>query len=428
MTDAPSEAKMRRGQLLRRQGRLDDAESFFNQAIADDPQDDYAYFELALCQMDMEGRRRDSLETIERAIALEPEYSAYHATRSMILAVLNRGPDALAAAKTAIELDPASAFAFVSQARAHLVQEQWSQAEQCARHALTLDADDTSAGNILAMALRFQGKVSESAGTVAQLLSDDPEDPMSHFNAGWSELQGGDHRKAEGHFLEALRLDPDFEAAREGLLESFRARSPIFRQYLRYCFFMQRFQQGARWAIIIGAYLAFRFGTAALQRVSSGAAIAFTFVYLSFVLWVWLAPGFGNLIVLLDRSARRALKRTEAVEGITVGGGLVIGGLLLLGGAATNEMALMLAGAGFVAGAIPASLTFTNTSRNGRILFGGVLLATYATSLLASLVLVISPETALFAQLKSLTIFSFIACLLCTWLGNIGGLRREAVQ
>jgi Tfp pilus assembly protein PilF len=425
MTDAPSEAKMRRGQLLRRQGRLDDAESFFNQAIADDPQDDYAYFELALCQMDMEGRRRDSLETIERAIALEPEYSAYHATRSMILAVLNRGPDALAAAKTAIELDPASAFAFVSQARAHLVQEQWSQAEQCARHALTLDADDTSAGNILAMALRFQGKVSESAGTVAQLLSDDPEDPMSHFNAGWSELQGGDHRKAEGHFLEALRLDPDFEAAREGLLESFRARSPIFRQYLRYCFFMQRFQQGARWAIIIGAYLAFRFGTAALQRVSSGAAIAFTFVYLSFV---WLAPGFGNLIVLLDRSARRALKRTEAVEGITVGGGLVIGGLLLLGGAATNEMALMLAGAGFVAGAIPASLTFTNTSRNGRILFGGVLLATYATSLLASLVLVISPETALFAQLKSLTIFSFIACLLCTWLGNIGGLRREAVQ
>lgn len=419
-----ADEKLRRGQVLRQQGRLEDAEAFFKQAIADNPEHDYAYFELALCLMDMDGRRKESLQAIDRAISLEPGFSAYHATRAMVLAMLNRGKDALTASELAIELAPDSSFAHCSQARAYMMLQQWSNAENSARQALELDANDVSAGNILAMALRLQGRVAESAGTVAQLLSEDPEDPLSHLNAGWSALQGGDYKQAEQHFREALRLDPDFEAAREGLLESFKARSPMFRQYQKYCFFMQRFQSGARWAIVIGIYIAFRFGRAALERINGVAAVVLTFAYLALVLWVWVASGVGNLLVLLDPSARLALKRSEAIEAIAVGGGIIAGAVLMLLGAATSQTALLIAGGGFVAGSIPASLTFTNASRGGRALFGSILALTYLSSLTASLAMTLVPDSPISGKLMSLTFLSMFACLICTWIGNIGGLRR----
>ncbi|MDA1044630.1 MAG: tetratricopeptide repeat protein [Verrucomicrobia bacterium] len=419
-----ADEKIRRGQVLRQQGRAEDAEAFFKQAIADDPEHDYAYFELALCLMDMPGHRKEALDSIDRAIALEPEYSVYHATRAMVLTVLDRGKEALVCAETAIQLDPDSAFARTAKARAYLVLERWAKAEASAREALALDSDDTSAGNILAMALRLQGKLAENAGAVSQLLSDAPEDPLAHLNAGWSALQHGDPKGAEQHFRESLRLDPEFEAAREGLLESFKARSPIFRQYLKYCFFMQRFQQGARFAIIIGIYLAFRFGRAFLMTIHPAAAAALTFAYLLLVLWVWVAAGVGNLLILLDRSARLALKRSEAIEGITVGGGLIVGGPLILLGLGLGLWPLTVAGAGFVAGALPASLTFTNPSRAGQRFFGSIFAVTYLSTLITSLTLAVAPDTVHADALQALCGFALIACLLCTWLGNIGSLRR----
>ena len=417
--------KIRRGQVLRQQGRAEDAEGFFRQAIADNPEHDYAYFELALCQMDMEGRRQDALETIDRAIALEPEFSIYHATRALVLTVLDRGKDALVCAEHAIQLDPDSAFARTAKARAYLVQEQWAKAEATAREALTLDSDDSSAGNILAMALRLQGKLEENESAVAQLLSDAPEDPLAHLNAGWSALQGGNPKRAEQHFRESLRLDPEFEVAREGLLESFKARSPIFRQYLKYCFFMQKFQRGARFAIVIGIFLAFRFGNSLLMKIHPAAAAALTFAYLLLVLWVWVAPGVGNLLVLMDRSARLALKRTEAIEGITVGGGLCVGGLLVLAGMGLGLWPLIIAGAGFVAATLPASLTFTNDSPSGRKFFGSIFAFTYLSTLITSLTLALTPDAAYTDSLMTLSGYALIACLLCTWLGNISGLRRS---
>ena len=118
-----------------------------------------------------------------------------------------------------------------------------------------LDADNSASANQLAQALRLQNKHAENASHLAGMLSRDPEDPYTHANAGWAALQRGERRAAEVHFREALRLSPGFESAREGLLTSFRARSPLYRAYLRYCFAMQRLGAGSRWAVIIGLYL-----------------------------------------------------------------------------------------------------------------------------------------------------------------------------
>ena len=131
------------------------------------------------------------------------------------------------------------------------------------------------------------------------------QDPHTHASAGWAALQRGERRAAEVHFREALRLSPGFESAREGLLTSFRSRSPLYRAYLRYCFAMQRIGRGRQLAVIIGAYIAMRLGS----YIKGGVGSAVCVIYFLFVLWVWVAKAAGNFLLLFDSFARHALRR-----------------------------------------------------------------------------------------------------------------------
>jgi len=428
MSNGAGLEKLKRGLLLRAQGRLEDAEVFLKEAVAADPEDGHAFFELAVCQINMEGRRKEALYSINQAISLDPGISEFHSVKGIALAFLDRGKEALEAADEAIRLSPESSLAYQSKARGYLVQQSWADAEREARKALSLDPDDSESGHILASVLRLQGKMSENADAVDKLLRDNPEDPYAHFNAGWSALQRSDNRQAEEHFREALRIDSDFDQARTGLIESYKARSPLFRQYLKYCFFMQKFQRGTQWAIIIGFYLAYRFGRAMLSSVHPVAATVLMIVYLAFVFWVWVAGGLGHFLILTDRSARIALKRNEALEGLVVGGGLILGIGLAVVGSLTGAGYLILAGGGIAAASIPAALTFTNESRLGRFVFGGILAYVYGSTLVCAVVWCLKPDSEPNESMFALAMLGLLLCAICTWIGNIPALRTARAR
>ncbi|MGI9243746.1 MAG: hypothetical protein ACR2RV_23315, partial [Verrucomicrobiales bacterium] len=241
-------------------------------------------------------------------------------------------------------------------------------------------------------------------------------------NAGWAALTRSDYKKAEEHFRESLRLDPDDQHARSGLLESFKARSPLYRAYLKYVFWMARFEKGTRWMIIIGLYLGFRIGRELLAAVDPLLAAVFVIIYLVFVFGGWLASGVGNLLVLADRSARYALDRRETLEAVFVGGGFFGGFLLVLGGLASGVLSVAIAGGALVVAAIPFALTFTNDSRAGRRVFGSVGLAVYLTGFWAAGEYWLYGE--LSAMTQSLVSFVGLAALLCTFAGNLGALHK----
>ena len=407
-----------RGLQLKDLGRYADAENAFREALAQEPNDAFALHQLAACQLHQPQRKREALATIDRAIAKEPNDADHHVLRSYILSVLDRPRDGLAAAQTALSLDPHHAGAFTAEAQAHLQTEQWPRAEQSARQALALDADNSAAANQLAQALRLQNKNAENAAHLAGMLARDPEDPFTHANAGWTALQRGEHRAAETHFREALRLDPDFESARDGLLNSFRARSPIYRTYLRYCFFMQRLSSGARWAVIIGLY----FGVKLAGQITGGDALVA--LYMLFVLWVWVAKPVGNFFLLFDSFARYALRPREKLEAAAVGGSLGPGLALLIASFAFGWPAVVTLGIGLIAASFPLSMTFTNGSRPGTWLFGTVAAVTLlgaALTALAHLVPLIDQGTA-----RQIFTVGAIGCLAATWLGNVPALRRPA--
>ena len=247
-------SELSHGLLLQDQGRLEEAEACFYSVLAREPDNDFVYGRLALCQMSQPGKKRRALDTIAEAIRLRADEPFYFSVKAIVLGELHRGKEALEAAETAVRLNPEDTFALSAKANAYCAMDRWAEAEEWSRHALALDGDNAMAANILAHTLRMQGKRQLNAEAVERLLAADPEDSFAHVNAGWTALQAKDQPRAEQHFREALRLDPESDMAREGLLESFRARSWFYRAYLSYCFFMQRYTEGKQWMIFLGAF------------------------------------------------------------------------------------------------------------------------------------------------------------------------------
>ncbi|MBL9156182.1 MAG: tetratricopeptide repeat protein [Verrucomicrobiales bacterium] len=418
-------SELAHGLLLQDQGRLEEAEACFYGVLAREPENDFVLGRLALCQMHQPGKKKTALESVDAAIRLRADEPFYHSLRSLILSDLHRGREALAAVDRALALDPSDSFTLAAKAAAFCSMERWAEGEEWSRRSLAADPDNAMASNLLAHTLRLQGKSELNAAAVARLLEADPEDSFAHVNAGWSALHRGDRRQAETHFREALRLDPESDAAREGLIESFRARSVFYRAYLSYCFFMQRFTGGKQWLIIIGFYLVYQASRRYLEKINPLYAGLLAILWLGLVLWVWLAPGVGNFLILLDRSARLALKPGERNQGIAVGGALIAGLVLGAGGFFSGYAPILLAGIGLIASTVPAALAFDNDSTVGRYVFGGLAGLVYLGTIVSFAVEAVRfPANGLHPVTTSLGGAALLAAIACTWLGNVRSLRR----
>ncbi|MGY8688969.1 MAG: tetratricopeptide repeat protein, partial [Verrucomicrobiales bacterium] len=297
-----------------------------------DPNNARLLRQLADCQFRSGKEVGLALRTIDQAIELEPNDPINHVIRSLILADQHQPKLAKKAAEEAITLEPEEPAGYSALANAHMRARAWQAAEIAAKQALALDPDEEMAANLLAHALFCQGKQVENQVHIEGLLQQDPEDPYTHYAAGLAALQGEDYPKAEQHFLEALRLNPSFDPAREGLLNVFRARSIVYRSYLRYAFFMTRLSPGQRVGFMVGLLIGVQVFMRSLKDVSPPMSLAIGALYILFVVWTYVATSVGSLIVLGDRRARHTLKPIEKLDAILVGGGVVLGvGLVIVG-------------------------------------------------------------------------------------------------
>lgn len=405
--------------ILLEQRRYADAEKYFRDALAVDPNDPFALYHLAVCELN-QGKAVQALATIDRALAIDPEMANFHAFKALILVDLRRTKEALEASETALRIEPDSDFALTARAAAFLSKNEWATAEAAARKALEINPDNNVAATQLAHALRLQNRLSESADQTAYMLSQDPEDADNHSTAGWLALQSGKVKEAQEHFLEALRLDPNNESAKEGLKEAFRARNPIYRVYLNYCFFMQRFTQGKQWLIIIGLLFAPRLARTLLPPPLATAVVV---LYFLFVLWVHVARAVGNLQICFDRFARHALDFGEKIEAALVGGGVVLGLPLFIGGIATGIEPLVIAGVTLIAAAFPMAYTFTNASNVGRVVFGLTGAFVYG---IGAVNLIESVTGATFGSwVGGASYLALLAVVAVTWLCNVSALYRR---
>jgi len=139
--------------------------------------------------------------------------------------------------------------------------------------------------------------------------------PFRTANQGWNCLHRNNPRRAQDHFREALRLNPELEYARQGMLEALKARNPVYRGMLAYFLWMGR-QSGRFQGVFIVRRLFWREAGAQPRREPAGARSG-SLAVVGIGLFIHLSlldrrPMF-NLLLRLDRFGRLVLARGERV-------------------------------------------------------------------------------------------------------------------
>ena len=175
--------------------------------------------------------------------------------------------------------------------------------------------------------LNRRGEASESVDT---LLSQNPDDSMSHNTAAWNYFEQGYRKKALHHFGEALRLDPNNEGARSGLINVIKADNMVFRALMNYFFWMSRLSGWARWSVILGAYFGYRI-LFSMTKDNPGlmpVAVAVGVTYVLFIFLTWAGDSLFNLLLFCHPQGRHALSKRERNFAMSIGA-CVLGALCL---------------------------------------------------------------------------------------------------
>jgi tetratricopeptide (TPR) repeat protein len=330
----PVNPSLQKASLLIGQARYDMAEKELRTLLTHEPQDTSAMRLLAICLLS-QGRSSDALVISGDLVGMESDEPQNLYIHAAILLNLEQVNDAEHYVHEAISLYPHDADYFELLARIYLHRKEWETALQYAYEGLATDPAHVGCLNTRTTALTKLNRKEEAARTIENVLEQDPENPYSHANVGWARLEQGDHKGAQVHFAEALRLDPSMENARAGMLEALKAGNFIYRGFLAFFFWLARFQGKTQWGVIVGIYIVSRVIRTAAKSQPMLMPVAVGLSLLIYLTWV-IQPVF-NLFMRLHPRGKYLLTQPER-EGANWVGALLGVALTALGISFANGM------------------------------------------------------------------------------------------
>jgi Flp pilus assembly protein TadD len=312
--------RLQRALILLGQSRYELAEQELRQTLSEIPNEAVAHAVLGICLVHRQQFEEASQE-VETAIHLAPEEPFGFYAQSIVYHHRNRYLEAETAIRHAIELNPYRSDFFAQLSQLHFDQGRWQQTMDTAEEGLALDPEDTACINLRAMSLVKLGRKIDAGDALATALEHAPEDAYSHANLGWTRVEQGQYEKAMEHFREALRLNPDLEWARLGIVEAMKARYVIYRFILNWFLWMMKLSGRARWWVIIGAYVAFQIvrQTASANPEWSPYLTPLLVLYVVFAVMTWIASPLFNLTLRLNRFGRLALSAEQIATSNWIG-------------------------------------------------------------------------------------------------------------
>jgi len=308
-------AHLNRGILLRSQGRNEQAIDEFRLHLLEFPDDPIGHINLSLTLTDL--KNYDAARShAQQAIGIVPELAISHYALAFCDARSGRLAEAMRGIDEAIRLDAYDPDFFSLRSSIHFQKSRWNETLADANAGLEIDPEHVGCLNLRAQALVMSKDRSAAAATLGKALERHPEDATLHANTGWAALERGEPRQAMEHFREALRLEPNLDWARRGIVESMKARSFIYRIFLRWLFTMMKLPPRAQIAIVFGGLIAVSF---AAQLTDSHPGLApfiwpVILLYLAFAVLTWTAEPTFNLLLSLNRFGRLALSDSERRE------------------------------------------------------------------------------------------------------------------
>lgn len=364
---------IQRAHLLLSQGRSEDAIRQLSEVLQADPNNDQALSLMARARFDQK-KYKEGMELAQRAISLEPTESYYYYLLAFGYYSVDNNAYAQLNIRKAIELHPYQPDYFGLWALLFLEKNMFTDALEKANDGLSIDPENISCLNARATALNKLDRTDESIDTMRTVLDQDPENYYTHITVGWNLLEKGKQKEATVHFREALRLNPNAEAARAGLKQSLKANIPPYKWLLQYSFWINNKSRHAKWAIPIGIYLGIR----AIDMLSTHASPAIATVgkvivglYILVALASWFINPLANIFLFFHKDGKHALTGSEKWGAVLTTSALLSGmGLLIyhLATQTSDESVYFIAGVIALTLALPLSvLEFPLRLRNNTI-------------------------------------------------------------
>ena len=236
--------------ILIEQSRYKLAAAEIRKQLAIDPNSSFAHALLSVCLIEM-NQDREATEAAKIAVYLAPDLSDTHCNLAKILYIQKRFKLAKAAIQRAICLDSEVADYFALLSVIQLAQGNRTEALASAERGLSLDAEHLLCLNLRAMALLRLHRYQEVETTLEAAIFQDPENSTTYAIQGWLYLYYGNIDVAEQYFRESLRLDPEQEQARTGILEVLKMRYSLYSFVFSYKKFLSQINFSLRILLLI---------------------------------------------------------------------------------------------------------------------------------------------------------------------------------
>lgn len=289
-----------KGFVLLNQGKYDLALKEFNKNLANDPHNAELHAMAAFCYLNLK-KYKEAEHSAKTAIGNAPDHHFSH----YLLGSINLEKRHLKEAKThlqeAVRLSPEEADYHLAIAHLYFAENKLQMAWEACEQGLRLDPESVGCLNLKGRLAVKLDKKFDANDAFHAAFSKDPDNENTHANQGWALLERKEYKQALVHFRESLRLNPNNEFARAGLIEALKAKYWLYRYFLQFSFWIGNLNVKYRWGLIIG-----------LIVVVKVIPILAPF-YIAFVFFNWFSEIIFNTILRFNRFGRYALNNTEIV-------------------------------------------------------------------------------------------------------------------
>ena len=225
-------SKFERARLLIGQRRFSQAEDLLKQVLSEDPEDAIAHSTLSLCQRET-NQMSDALISAQKGVALEPESAYTHYQLAWTYHALKQFRPMIKTVHTLMAIAPYSADAHCLEAVYWANRERAEKMLRSAEKGLQCDPSHLPCQLIRVRGLIDLWRWDEAMEEVHRLFQRDPNNTQIFAARGWIHYLKGRQESALRDFKESLRLDPDNDWAKQGLIRVLKDRNPLnFMHYI----------------------------------------------------------------------------------------------------------------------------------------------------------------------------------------------------
>ena len=216
VSQSPAIVRTNLEQAFAQESRPSIALPFFEMAVVLDPKDYAARFGYGMT-LEKLGRHDEALARFEETLNLKPDHSAAHLQCGILLVNRHRPAEAAGHLRAVLASHPDDPFALAGLGRAAEQLGETDAATSLFSRALILAPGNAEILRAWAETLMRRRRYPDAVVAFEQLLAIRPDDAEAQAGLGYALILCARQTEAIPHWLEALRLRPDFPGLRERL-------------------------------------------------------------------------------------------------------------------------------------------------------------------------------------------------------------------